>query len=397
MALQAITIRNAKPSDKAYKLSDEKGLYLLINPKGGKFWKFKYRFAGKEKKLSLGEFPDVSLKDARDSRDEAKKHLRNGIDPSALKKTKKKAKELENKNCFRAVAYEWHAKSSHKWTTNHAKRIIECLEKDIFPWLGNRPISEISAPELLSALRRIENRGSVETAHRIHQNCGRIFRYAIASGLAERDPSNDLRGALKTNKKKHFASITEPHKIGALIRAINAYEGYFVTKCALKLAPLFFVRPGELRKAEWLEFNLDSCEWRIPAHKMKMRTMHIVPVSTQAMEILQELRALTGDGKYLFPSVRTSARPMSENTINAGLRRLGYTKEEITGHGFRSMASTILNEQGWNPDAIERQLAHAERNSIRAAYNYAQHLPERKKMMQYWADYLSTLSQHNSN
>ncbi len=393
MPLQAITIRNAKPKEKAYKLADEKGLYLLVNPNGGKFWKLKYRFAGKEKKLSLGAFPDVGLADARLSRDEARSNLRNGVDPSLLKKSKKRSAVLDSKNSFSAISYEWHTKSSHKWTPDHGRRILDCLEKDIFPWLGSRTITEITAPDLLSAIRRIESRGSIETAHRILQNCGRIFRYAIASGLAERDPSSDLRGALKTNKKKHFATITEPQKIGALIRAINSYEGYFITKCALKLAPLVFVRPGELRKAEWSEFNFDSFEWRIPAHKMKMRNVHIVPLSKQATEILLELRALTGDGKFVFPSVRSASRAMSENTINAGLRRLGYTKEEITGHGFRSMASTILNEQGWNPDAIERQLAHAERNSIRAAYNYAQHLPERKKMMQHWADYLNGLIQ----
>ena len=396
MPLSSVALRNAKPRDKAYKLSDEKGLYLLINPNGAKYWKLKYRFGGKEKKLSLGVYPEVGLADARIEREEARKLVRNGIDPGVLKKTKKQTKSLEAKNSFKALAYEWHAKFSSKWTSDHAQRIIHRLEQDIFPWLGSRPISEINAPELLSALRRIENRGAIETAHRVHQNCGQVFRYAIASGHAERDPSTDLRGALKTVKKKHLASITEPQKIGELLRAIKTYEGYYVTKCALQLAPMVFVRPGELRKAEWSEFNFDTCEWRVPAHKMKMRVVHIVPLSNQAIEILRELQALTGDGKYVFPSVRTPTRPMSENTINAGLRRLGYTKEEITGHGFRSMASTILNEQGWNRDAIERQLAHAERNNIRAAYNYAQYLPERKKMMQHWADYLDQLSKNGN-
>lgn len=396
MSLSSIAVKTAKSREKAYKLSDEKGLYLLINTNGSKYWKFKYRFGGKEKKLSLGVYPEVSLAEARTKRDDARDNLRKEIDPAALKKVKKQNKNLEARNSFKAIAYEWHAKFSPKWTPEHANRILRRLEQDIFPWLGTLPISEINAPDLLSALRRIESRGAIETAHRVHQNCGQIFRYAIASGYADRNPSADLQGALQTVKTNHFASITEPQKIGELLRAIHSYEGYYVTKCALQLAPLVFVRPGELRKAEWSEFNFELGEWRIPPQKMKMRVVHIVPLSTQAIKLLRELQALTGNGKYVFPSVRTAMRPMSENTINAGLRRLGYTKEEITGHGFRSMASTILNEQGWNRDAIERQLAHAERNNIRAAYNYAQYLPERKKMMQHWANFLdATIADSN--
>jgi integrase len=290
------------------------------------------------------------------------------------------------------VSREWHQKNASLWVDSHGDRIIRRLEKDVFPFVGKRPITEISAPEILTVLQRIENRGAIETAHRTHQNFGQIFRYAIAAGYATDDPSPHLRGALKPVQQRHHASITDPKAIGDLLRAINSYEGFFVTKCALQLAPLFFVRPGELRKAEWDEFNFETSEWRIPASKMKMRELHIVPLSTQAIAILQELHMLTGNGKYVFPSVRTSKRPMSENTVTGALRRLGYTSNEMTGHGFRSMACTILNEQGWNRDAIERQLAHAERNNIRAAYNYAEYLQERRKMMQEWANHLDDLT-----
>ena len=265
------------------------------------------------------------------------------------------------------------------------------MEKDIFPWIGNRPIKDITAPELLATLRRMESRGALELAHRMREYCGMVFRYAVATGKAERDPSGDLRGALAPVKTKHHASVTDPKKIGELLRAIDGYTGSFMTKCALQLAPLVFVRPGELRTAEWAEFDLDAAEWRIPGEKMKMRDKHIVPLSKQAVEILRSIHPLTGSGRYVFPSVRTTARPMSENTVNAALRRLGYEKNEMTGHGFRSMASTLLHEQGWPHEAIERQLAHAERNKVSAAYNYAEHLPKRREMMQAWADYLGRL------
>jgi integrase len=391
MPLTDVQIRKIKPREKSFKLSDEKGLFLFIPPNGSKYWRLKYRFGGKEKKLSFGVYPEVSLAQARTKRDEARTLLSNGADPGLVKQVKKRSAKLAAENSFEAIAREWYAKFSPKWVASHGERILIRLEKDIFPWLGNRPISEITAPELLSALRRIENRGAIETAHRAQQNCSQVFRYAIATGRAERDVSSDLRGAIPPPQKRHHASITDPKAIGELLRAINDYQGYFVTKCALQLAPLFFVRPGELRHAEWSEFNFEIAEWRIPAAKMKMRETHIVPLATQAVTILHELRALTGDGKYVFPGLRTPKRPMSNNAVLAALRRLGYAKDEMTGHGFRSMASTILNEQGWNRDAIERQLAHAERNSVRAAYNYAEHLPERRKMMQHWADYLDKL------
>lgn len=391
MTLTVVAVKNAKPKEKAYKLADERGLYLLVNPNGSKLWKLKYRFAGIEKKLSLGAYPEITLASARDQREEARRQLANNIDPGVLKNSIKRSKKLAAENSFEAIAREWHTKFTPKWTKEHGERILIRLEQNVFPWVGRRPINEVTAPELLSALRRVEARGAIETAHRISQICGQIFRYAIVTGRGERDPSADLRGALAPVKQKHHASITDPIEVGKLLRAINAYEGFFVTKCALQLAPLFFVRPGELRHAEWSEFDFEKAEWRIPAEKMKMREMHIVPLCNQAILILQELKAFTGDGKYVFPSIRSPKRPMSENTVLGALRRLGYTTDEMTGHGFRSMASTLLNEQGWNRDAIERQLAHAERNNIRAAYNYAEYLPERRKMMQWWADYLQDL------
>jgi len=391
MTLTVVEIKSAKPKEKPYKMADEKGLYLLVNPNGSKLWKFKYRFSGVEKKLSFGAFPDVALAAARDARDEARRQLTNTIDPGILKNSLQRSKKIANENSFEAVAREWHAKFTPKWSKAHGERILIRLEQNIFPWIGMSPISEVTAPEILSALRRIENRGAVETAHRVSQICGQVFLYAIVTGKAERNPAADLRGALAPVKQKHHASITDTVEIGKLLCAMNGYHGSFITKCALQLAPLFFVRPGELRHAEWVEFDLDKAEWRIPAEKMKMKEQHIVPICTQAIEIINELFAYTGSGKYLFPSLRSSTRPMSENTVLAALRRLGYSSSEMTGHGFRSMASTLLNENGWNRDAIERQLAHAERNNIRAAYNYAEYLPERRTMMQWWADYLDTL------
>jgi integrase len=280
---------------------------------------------------------------------------------------------------------------SKQWAKGHADKIIRRLELYIFPWLGGRPIKAITAPELLAALRRVESRGANETAHRAMQVCGRVFRFAVATGRAERDPSRDLSGALAPVKEKHLASITDPQEVGALLRAIDAYNGEWITRCALRLAPLVFVRPGELRHARWSEIDFDKAEWRIPAARMKMRVQHIVPLSTQAITVLRDLHQLTGKFDYAFPGTRSRQRPMSENTVTAALRRMGYGGDDMTGHGFRSMASTLLNEHGWNRDAIERQLAHGERDAVRAAYNYAQHLPERRKMMQDWADFLDKL------
>jgi integrase len=390
MPLTDTTIRNAKPKEKQYKLFDEKGLYLLVK-KAGKYFRFDYRYAGKRKTLALGVYPGVKLADARKKRDEARKLLQNDVDPAQYRKETKVMQKGQAANNFEAVAREWFTKYNHIWTEGHSKTIIRRLELNIFPWLGSRPVASITASELLAVLRRIESRGALETAHRVKQICGQVFRYAIATGRAERDPSADLRGALPPTKPKRMSTITDPKQIGELLRAIDGYEGHLITRCALRLAPLVFVRPGELRQAEWQEIDFERTEWKIPADKMKIRSPHIVPLSTQAVEILKEIDPLTNRGRYVFPSLRTAERSMSNNTILAALRRLGYAKEEMSGHGFRAMASTILHEQGWPSDIIERQLAHAERNSIKAAYNHAQHLPERRKMMQAWADYLDSV------
>ena len=396
MPLTDTAIRNAKPQNKQYKLTDEKGMYLLVN-NAGKYFRLDYRFAGKRKTLALGVYPDVKLVEAREKRDDARKMIANGIDPSQTRKVLKSIQIEQSENSFEAVAREWHGKYSSNWADSHAKKILRRFELYIFPWLGSRPIAEVTPPELLTVLRKIEGKGILETAHRAQQNCGQVFRYAIATGRAERDPSADLRGALTPAKHARMATITDPKKIGELLRAIDGYEGTPVAKCALKLAPLVFVRPGELRHAEWIEIDLDTAEWRIPAEKMKMKDPHIVPLSSQAVEVLCEILPITGQGRYVFPSVRTNSRPMSENTVLAALRRMGFTKEEMSCHGFRAMASTVLHEQGWNRDAIERQLAHVERNSVRAAYNYAEFLPERRKMMQAWADYLDLLKENGGS
>jgi integrase len=390
MPLTDTAIRNAKFQNKQFKLTDEKGMYLLVN-KAGKYFRLDYRFAGKRKTLALGVYPNVKLAEAREKRDEARKMIAGGTDPAQVRKVKKSIQVERAENSFEAVAREWHSKYSAKWAKSHAKKIIRRLELYIFPWLGSRPVAEISPPELLSVLRKIESKGIGETAHRAKQNCGQVFRYAIATGRAERNPSADLKDALTPVKHGRMATIVEPKKIGELLRAIDGYEGTPVAKSALKLAPLVFVRPGELRHAEWSEIDFNLCEWRIPAEKMKMKAPHIVPLSSQAVTVLKEILPITGEGQYVFPSVRTSSRPMSENTVLAALRRMGYSKDEMSGHGFRAMASTVLHEQGWPSDVIERQLAHAERNSIKAAYNYAQHLTERRNMMQSWADYLDKL------
>lgn len=392
MPLTDTACKNAKTKDDGAqaKYADEKGMYLLVN-KTGKYWRLDYRFNDKRKTLALGVYPEIGLKLAREKRDEARRLLAEGIDPAELRKVTKATSKLSAANSFEAVAREWFAKYQPTWSEGHATRIIRRLERDIFPWLGNRPIAEITAPELLASLQRIEKRDAIETAHRAMQNCGQVFRYAVATGRAERNPAADLVGAIAPAVKTSFPTITDPSKIAELLRAIDGYKGSFITQCALKLAPLVFVRPGELRKAEWSEFDLEHQLWTIPAERMKMREKHFVPLSQQAVAILTELQALTGSRQFVFPGARTNGRPMSDNTVNAALRRLGYSKEDMTGHGFRHMASTLLNEQGWNRDAIERQMAHAERNSIRATYNYAEYLPERTRMMQSWADYLDGL------
>ncbi len=400
MPLTDKSLRAVKPQTKAFKLFDGGGLYLEISPAGGKWWRWKYRYGGKEKRLSLGVYPATSLKDAREKREAHRRQLAAGSDPGHLRKAQKIAQA--GAESFEAIAREWHTRFSPRLVASHSDRTLRRLENDVFPWLRNRPIVEIKAPELLAILRRIESRGALETAHRVKQICGQVFRYAVATGRAERDPTGDLRGALPPPIEKHHASIIEPKRIGDLLRVIDAYEGSFVTKTALRLAPLVFVRPGELRQAQWSEIDLEKAEWRIPGHRMKMRSQHIVPLSSQAVEILREIEPLTNRAidhkptspRYVFPSARSLERPMSNNAVLAALRRMGYTTGEMTGHGFRSMASTLLHEQGWNHQAIERQLAHAERNTVSAAYNFAEHLPERRRMMQAWADYLDVLKRN---
>ena len=390
MALTDTAIRKVKAGDKPEKLSDEKGLFLLIHPNGSKYWRMKYRYGGKEKMLAFGVYPEVGLKDARERRDEARKLLSNDIDPALNRKVQKAAKAERAANSFEAVAREWFAKHSPGWADGHADKIIRRLEKDVFPWIGGRPIAEIEPPELLHVLRRIETRGALDTAHRAHQNCGQVFRYAVQTGRASRDPSADLRGALPPAKHENFASITEPAKVAELLRAIDAFRGTLVVRSALLLAPLLFVRPGELRKAEWSGFDLDRAEWRYMVTKTK--TEHLVPLASQAVAILRELQALTGDRRYVFPG-RDPQKPMSEAAVNAALRRMGYdTKTEITGHGFRAMARTILHEElHFKPEVIEHQLAHKVPDALGTAYNRTKFIKERKAMMQAWADYLDKL------
>jgi integrase len=386
-ALTDISVRTAKSTGRAYKLRDGEGLFLLVNPDGARYWRFRYRHGGLEKSISLGVYPHVSLKLARARRDEARALLTGGVDPAAKRKAEKNAQA----DSFQAVAQEWLAKRGNL-DPGTVQRDYDRLRKFIYPYLGSRPIGSIEAPELLAALRRIEARGRLETAHRTKSVCGRVFRYAIATGRAKRDVSADLRGALASPAMRNLAAITDPTKVGELLRAVDGYDGHDLTAHALKLLALVFTRPGELRAARWSEINFDEAEWRIPAERMKKRREHIVPLSRQALAIFRELRPITGGGQLIFPSLLApEERPMSNNTMNTALRRMGYSRHEMTSHGFRSVASTLLNEQGFHPDLIELQLAHAERNQVRAVYNRSLRLAERRKMMQAWADYLDSL------
>jgi len=390
MALTELQVKNAKATDKPSKQSDGGGLFLLVQPNGAKYWRLAYRFAGKQKTLALGVYPEVSLSDVRERREAARKMLANGADPSAVKKAQKAAGLALAANSFEILAREWLDKFSKGWKESHTRTVRGRLENDVFPWLGSRPIAEIDAPELLAVIQRIENRGALETAHRALANSGQVFRYAIATHRAKRDPSADLKGALPAHSGNHLAAITDPVEIGKLLRDIDGYKGTFIVRCAFKLSPLVFLRPVELSKAEWSEIDLDKAEWRIPAGRMKMKKPHIIPLPTQAVDILRELHPLTGKGKYVFPSIRGTTEPMGTNAVLRAIRNLGYTPEEMTAHGFRHMASTLLNEQGFNADAIERQLAH-KASGVRGTYNAAEYLPERQRMMQHWADYLDGL------
>ncbi len=393
MCLTDMSIRNLKPKDKLYKISDTGGLYLLVKPKGSRLWRMDYRFNSTRKTLSFGPYPLTSLAEAREKRDLAKKQLANGVDPGHQRKLDKLATAVRAGNTFHIIAEELLEKLTREdrapTTLQKKKWLLEFAD----PYIGDRPISEISALELLVMLRSVEARGRYQTARRLRSTCGRVFRYAIATGRAERDPSMDLRGALVTPRTRHRAAIVEPNAIGALLRAIDGYEGNLIIRMALQFLALTFVRPGEIRHAEWVEFDLDTAIWTLPAHKMKMRRPHRVPLSRQALAIVQDLQLLTGKGKYLFPSGRKVQKPIFENALNAALRRLGYGSDEVSAHGFRAMAATRLNEMGrWSGDAIERQLAHQEANQVRRAYTHAAEFwSDRVAMMQTWADYLDEL------
>ncbi len=391
MPLTDTAIRTAKANARTQRFFDSGGLYLEVAPTGGKWWRFKYRYDGKEKRISLGVYPEVSLKRAREKRDEARALLADGIDPGENRKAAKAAKVERASNSFEGIAREWFDKNKPTWAPSHADKIIARLENDVFPWLGGKAIADITAPDVLAVLRRIEGRGTLDTAHRASGNCSQVFRYAIATGRALRDPVPDLRGALPPVVKTNFAALTNPDEVAALLRAIDAFKGTFVVQSALRLAPLLFVRPGELRQAQWADIDLDKSEWRY--HVTKTKTAHLVPLARQAVAILREMEPLSGHGRYVFPEARDPQRAMSDAAINAALRRMGYdTQSEITGHGFRAMARTILAEElHHRPEVIEHQLAHAVPDALGTAYNRTKFLKERRVMMQEWADYLDKI------
>ena len=396
MPLTDTAIRAIKPTSKTAKFFDGGGLYLEVAPSGGKWWRLKYRFQGKEKRISLGTYPTIGLKEARERREETKKILANGIDPSAQRQAIKVSTTSIDKDSFEVVTREWFDKHVVNLAPSYSKKVRSLFERQIFPVLGAKPIAEVEPTDVLNAARHVEQTGAIETAHRLIQICGQVFRYAIATGRTKYDVSTGLHAALPKVNVKHMATLTDKKRIGQLLRAIDAYGGFFPVRCALRLAPLLFVRPGELQKAEWAEFDLSAAEWRLPASKMKMRQRHIVPLSSQALSILAELQPYTGIGQFLFPSIRTTTKPIALESMLVAIRSMGFTQDEMTMHGFRGMASTLLNEMGYNRDWIERQLAHGERDHVRAAYNYAEHLPERRRMMQEWADYLDELKAANN-
>ena len=390
MPLSNTAILNARPTDKPYILTDERGLSIQIQPAGGKWWRLRYRFDGKAKMLSFGTYPDVGLKEARDKRDAARKLLAAGVDPGEHRKATKATRVERAANSFEVICREWLENKRSTVEEAQYKKALARLEKDVFPWMGGRPIAEITAPEILAVLRRIDARGARYTAHKAKSEISQCFRYAIATGRAERDPCPDLKGAIPAPKTENLPAITNPNEVGELLRAIEGFKGTFVVRCALLLAPLLFVRPGELRKAAWDCFDLDKAEWRYLVTKTK--TEHLVPLASQAVATLKELHALTGHGRYVFPG-RDPQLPMSDAAVNAALRRMGYdTKTEITGHGFRAMARTILHEElHQKPEVIEHQLAHSVSDALGTAYNRTKFLKERKTMMQLWADYLDKL------
>jgi integrase len=392
MALADKQAKAALPKDKTYRLFDEKGLYLEVTPKGQKYWRMKYRFAGKEKRLSLGVYPEVSLKVARAGRDNARQQLSEGIDPSASKQAKKLATKTAALNSFEAIALEWHELKSAGWAQTNADKIKGRMEKYLFPVIGSRPIESIEAPELLALIRKIEEKQLIETAHRIRSYASQVFKYAIATGRASRDPAGDLLGTLKAKQTKHYAAITDPQGVGRLMLAISEFEGTPVVKAALQCSALWLCRPGELRQTEWDEVDFDNRLIIIPAERMKMRNDHLIPLSDQSLEILRELEPLTRRSCYVFPSARGASRPLSENAVRVALRGMGYDNDTMTAHGFRAMGRTLLDEQlGYRMEWIEQQLAHEVRDANGRAYNRTQYLEQRREMMQRWADYLDQL------
>jgi len=392
MALTALAIKSAKSRAKPYKLADSDGLYLLVTPSGGRCWRMNYRHLGKQKTLAFGTWPDTSLADARERRDSARKMLARGDDPAEQIKLERIAATVAASNSFKAVADEWLTKAEKEGRSAVTMKKLRWLLGFINESIGKRPIASISAQELLIMLRKMESKGKYETAKRLRSTCSQVFRYAIATARAERDVAADLRGALIAPKPVHRAAITSPEEAGGLLRAIEAFGGHPNTKAALRLLPHVFVRPGELRHAEWSDFDFEKALWTIPPHKTKMRRAHTIPLSRQALAILETIEHDAEYSRFLFPSLRSVDRPMSENTINAALRRMGFAQDEMTGHGFRAMAATLLNEMGlWHPDAIERQLAHCDNNAVRRAYTRGEYWDERVKMMQHWSDYLDFL------
>ncbi|MFV8819688.1 tyrosine-type recombinase/integrase [Haliea sp. E17] len=393
MPLTATQVKEAKAESKSRKLADGRGLYLLIQPNGAKYWRYKYRYAGKEKVLALGVYPEVSLKAARQAHQKARDRLADGSDPGEVRKVEKLTRHIASAESFEAIAREWFATKMKDKSQGHQDRTLRTLEKDLFPVLGGRPIAAITAPELLAALRRVEARGAIESAHRGKQTAGQVFRFAVATGRGYSDPSVSLKGALGTHQTKHHAAITDPSELGHLLVAMDGFQGGPVTKTALLLSPLLFQRPGEIRAMEWAEINWEESRWEIPAEKMKMRQPHIVPLSKQALALLRELQPMTGHrGKYVFPGQRGASRCLSENAVRVALRTMGFDNDTMTPHGFRATARTLLDEVlGYRPDWIEHQLAHAVRDTNGRAYNRTSHLADRAKMMQGWADYLDNL------
>ena len=393
MPLTDVKTRALKPKEKDYKASDEKGLFLLIKKNGSKYWRYDYRFQGKRKTLAIGVYPEITLKQAREKRDDARKKIADGVDPSLTRKLEKAG---SGKNTFQAIAEEFLTQNTHKWSPSHKTHLQQCYERDVFPWIGSRPLKDLTAPEVLSVCRRIVDRGALETAARTKQFIGQAIRYGVATGRAERDVTQDLKGALPSPVKTHYHAIVDAKDLKQLLIDMDNHKGSFVVRTALQLQPLVFARPRNLVKMEWSEIDIDNAQWVIPADKMKKADRHIVPLCKQAIELLNDIRPLTGNGQYVFASDQgvNKSGHISRETPSATLRRMGY-KGKQTAHGFRTTASTLLHEQGFHSDMIERQLSHAERNSVKAAYCHAEYLPERKKMMQVWADYLDNLKADN--